>query len=300
MSLKMQEELIKNEKAIWIESLIKDFINLSMENTLKNSDNDKAWGDPLVGFSSGDDPLYQSYKEHVGPLHWTPLELFNITFPELKVEPTALTVISWILPQTEKSKRDLRKEKAYPPESCARARIFGEEVNVKLRKHVVERLHHANIEAVAPTLSPHFKWSGTMSDRYGYASTWSERHAAHASGLGTFGLCDGLITPLGKAMRCGSVVAHLQIPPTRRPYTNHHAYCLYFSHGKCKKCIQRCPVGAISESGHDKLKCKGYALDEMKKFVASHYGFEGYGCGFCQTGVPCESGIPLFLGDEKD
>ena len=26
------------------------------------------------------------------------------------------------------------------------------------------------------------------------------------------------------------------------------------------------------------------------------YGFEGYGCGLCQTGVPCESGIPERLG----
>ena len=44
-----------------------------------------------------------------------------------------------------------------------------------------------------------------MSEKYGMASCWSERHAAFVSGLGTFGLCDGLITPVGKAMRCGSV-----------------------------------------------------------------------------------------------
>jgi hypothetical protein len=36
-----------------------------------------------------------------------------------------------------------------------------------------------------------------------YASSWSERHAAHAAGLGTFGLCDGLITAKGKAMQGG-------------------------------------------------------------------------------------------------
>jgi len=294
----MREELKGNVKAEWIENIIKEFINLSLENTLRNSANDRAWGDPLVGFSCGDDPIYQSYKEHVGPFHWTPVELLNMTFPELKVEAAELTVISWILPQTEKSKTDLRKETAYPPESCARARVFGEEVNVKLRKHMVESLRLAGIEAVAPMLSPH--WSMKMSERYGFASTWSERHAAHASGLGTFGLCDGLITPLGKAMRCGSVVARLHIPPTRRPYKSHNEYCLFFTRGTCKKCIQRCPVGAISESGHDKLKCKVYVLEEIKKFVTFHYGFEGYGCGFCQSGVPCESGIPSVSGHEKD
>ena len=36
-----------------------------------------------------------------------------------------------------------------------------------------------------------------------------ETHAAHAAGLGTFGLCDGLITPIGKAIRVGSVVAKM-------------------------------------------------------------------------------------------
>ena len=28
------------------------------------------------------------------------------------------------------------------------------------------------------------------------------------------------------------------------------------------------------------------------KYVKEAFGFEGYGCGLCQTGVPCESGLP--------
>jgi hypothetical protein len=27
-------------------------------------------------------------------------------------------------------------------------------------------------------------------------------------------------------------------------------------------------------------------------YVKAHYGFDGYGCGSCQTKVPCESKIP--------
>lgn len=283
-----KEERVKDQEK-WIEGIIKDFINLSPENTLKNQAKDKAWADPLVGFSRGDDPIYQAYKEYVGPFHWTPLELFSLTFPQLKIGAGELTVISYILPHTDQTKKDLRKETVNPSESWARARIFGEEVNVKLRTHVVATLQAAGIEAVAPMLSP--QWSRTLSHRYGFASTWSERHAAHASGLGTFGLSDGLITPRGQAMRCGSVIARIQIPPTPRSYQDHHAYCLFFSRGTCGKCIQRCPAGAISKSGHDKLKCKSY-LDVTRDYVTSHFGFEGYGCGFCQSGVPCESRIP--------
>jgi len=274
----------------WVEGIIKDFINRSPENTLKNPANEKAWDDPLVGFSSGDDPLYQQYKEkYVGPFHWTPLEVFQMAFPQSKTEAAELTVISWILPQMEKTKSDLRKEKLYPSESWARARIFGEEANVKLRKHVVDTLMASGIEAVSPMIFP--RWETKVSERYGFASTWSERHAAYAAGLGTFGLTDGLITPKGQAMRCGSVIAKMKIPPTPRPYKDHHAYCLFYSHGTCGKCITRCPADAVTKTGHDKQKCIVY-VNMTRTYVTSNFGFEGYGCGFCQTGVPCESKIP--------
>jgi epoxyqueuosine reductase len=92
-------------------------------------------------------------------------------------------------------------------------------------------------------------------------------------------------------MRCGSVIARIKIPPTPRPYKDHHAYCLFYSHGTCGKCMVRCPADAVTKSGHDKLKCKAY-LDITRTYVTSNFGFEGYGCGFCQTGVPCESKIP--------
>ncbi len=286
----MEESPPIKDSAKWIEEVIRDFVNKSQENTLKNKERDKAWGDPIVGFSSGDDPLYEKYKDYVGPFHLTPFEIFDRTFPQLQAEADQLTVISWILPHTDATKSDNQRQAVYPSERWARARIFGEEVNSKLRRHVVAILKESGLEAVAPLLSP--LWERKMSERYGKASTWSERHAAYASGLGTFGLCDGLITPKGKAMRCGSVVAHIKIPPTRRPYDDHHAYCLFFSKVKCKRCIQRCPAGAITETGHDKIKCYNYMHPMSDEYVRSHWGFEGYGCGLCQTAVPCESKIP--------
>ena len=97
------------ETSVWIEKLIKDFIDYSLENTLKNQDNDKAFETPLVGFSKGDDPLYEAYKEHVGAFHWTPWEIFTRTFPELVVKQGELSVISWVLPMTESTKADNHK-----------------------------------------------------------------------------------------------------------------------------------------------------------------------------------------------
>jgi len=53
----------KQEKdKAWIEGLIKDFIMNSPYNSLQNEKGDKAWNEPLVGFSVGSDPLYDEFK----------------------------------------------------------------------------------------------------------------------------------------------------------------------------------------------------------------------------------------------
>jgi len=143
---------------------------------------------------------------------------------------------------------------------------------------------------MAPCLPPH--WSMQISKKYNYASTWSERHAAYAAGLGTFGLCDGLITPVGKAVRCGSVVARIDVSPTERPYGKHTEYCLFLTEGSCGLCIERCPVGAVTKNGHDKEKCLAHVDGICVEFAKTHYDLDINVCGLCQTGVPCESGIP--------
>jgi len=270
--------------------VIEHFVATSPENSLKTVPDEKAWDEVVVGFSRGSDPLYDSYKELVAPFHWTPREVFAVAFPDKKVSANDLTVISWVLPQRPATRADNRKEAFYPSRRWVQARFPGEEFNNLLRGHVVKELAQRGIAAVAPVLLPQWSWKVTPS--FGLASAWSERHAAYAAGLGTFGLCDGLITAKGKAHRLGSVVADLALEPTERPYEDHHAYCLFFFDGSCDACRERCPVGAISEQGHDKAKCWDHAGKTCRDYVKEHYGFDGYGCGLCQTGVPCESNIP--------
>jgi epoxyqueuosine reductase QueG len=259
------------------------------ENALGTQPEEPAWGEPLVGFASGADPVFSAYKHHVGPEHWTPYEIFHATFPDAAAKPEELAVVAWVLPQTQRTKADNRRQTRMPAERWARARIAGETFNNHLRTALAGMLTEADLPAVAPMCSP--EWRRTDSEAFTYASTWSERHAAYAAGLGTFGLCDGLITPVGKAMRVGSVVVRARVPATPRPYEHHQEYCLHFSEGSCGECIPRCPAGAISEAGHDKLKCGAY-VNATREYVRREFGFEGYGCGLCQTGVACESGIP--------
>ena len=273
-------------------SAINEFLS-SPHNSLQTVSGEKAWEEALIGFSSGSDPLYQQLKSDIGSFYWTPIEIFSLTFPGISALPEDLTVISWVLPQTAATRGDQRRHKKYPAERWSRSRNFGEETNLNLARHVADILGHEGHPAVAPVLSPSWGWQ--TSEGYGFASNWSERHAAFVSGLGTFGLCDGLITEKGKAMRCGSLVAKIAIPPTPRKYNHHHDYCLFYANGKCRKCISRCPAGAITERGHDKDVCKKYLFEIAAEYAKSNYGFNSYGCGFCQTAVPCEAGIPVAL-----
>jgi hypothetical protein len=275
----------------WLIRVIKNFTE-SPANNLGKGRGEPAWGVPLVQFSNGADPLYDFYQKDIGEFYLSPIEFLSKKYPDSGFDSKDLTVISWILPQTNATKTDHRVETHFPSERWARSRIFGEEFNNKLRKHVVNSLVEEGIEAVAPMLSP--LWGRRTSDKYGYASTWSERHAAYAAGLGTFGLSDGLITPIGKAMRTGSVVANIYLKPSKRLYNSHTAYCLFYEKNTCGKCIERCPIGAITEAGHDKVTCSKY-VKMTREYVKKHYGFEGYGCGLCQTDIPCESGIPKQL-----
>ena len=130
----MREESTK--LSVWIETSIREFVK-SQENCPGTQEHEPAWADPLVGFSRGNDALYFQFKKDSGPFYWTPLEIFEKTFPGVKINPAELTVISWILPQTEKIKQDNRKETTHPSKRWARSRKFGEEFNMKLRAQIV-------------------------------------------------------------------------------------------------------------------------------------------------------------------
>ena len=283
--------LEKNLSHQWIKQIIDDFIASSPDNSLGCADGEKAWNEALVGFADGADPIFEDYKSHVGEFHWTPREIFNQIYIYEPVKAEDLALISYILPQTEATKAQHREETDRPGEYWARARIFGEKFNTALQRHLVQILVDEGFPALAPSLT--LGWKVCKSSQFFLASRWSQRHAAYAAGLGTFGLCDGLITPRGKAIRAGSIIVQAGISPTPRPYEDHRAYCLFFARGECKECIPKCPVGALSEDGHDKKKCMTFIRQVTEPYVKKNFRFKGYGCGLCQVGVPCESRIPL-------
>ena len=280
-----------------LEQLIKNFINESEQNRRTQLDHGVYWDEPLVGFASGTDPLFFEYKTIIGSFHLTPREIISAALKErrrglLFTEIEQISVISWVLPALEDTRKSNRQETQFPSKLWAYTRDFGEACNGALKKHVVGFLEDLGHVAVAPTLSPSFRY--TRDENVGWASPWSERHVAYACGLGTFSLNDGFITPKGMALRIGSVVTLLKLTPSEKKYRHHKENCLLFRNEKCGKCIPRCPAGAITEKGHDKDKCHAYLNSEPPTARRSEYGLQGPGsaCGLCQTGVPCEFQIP--------
>ena len=289
----------------FIEDYVRDFLALPEHNNLGPGTSEKAWEDFVIGYSSGDDSLYDFYKQHIGEFHWSPAEVFALGMSADAFErgaaaapaaaavtalPADVTVVSWALSHTEATKADNRLQTELPSERWARSRIYGQSHNRALHRALVAALAAEGYAAVAPALlTTHGE---KHSETQGRSSNWSERHVAHTSGLGTFGLRGGLITPLGQAVRLGSVIVGAQLPPTPRPYTGAYDYCLYFSGEDCTACADRCPVGSMNSNRRDKLACAEHLEVTTAEFVQREFGFKGYGCGLCQTGVPCESGIP--------
>lgn len=296
--------MTKEEKVVFLknpnkvlEQLIKNFVLESELNRRSPLDQGVYWEEPLVGFGSGNDPLFLQYKTLIGSFHLTPREILVTTLTERgQILPPSeldqISVIAWVLPMPEDTRRSNRKEKRFPSKLWAYTRAHGEAFNNALRRHVVGFLEDTGYMAVAPVLMPSFKFF--RDEKVGWASSWSERHAAYACGLGTFSLNDGFITPKGIAVRLGSVVTLLKLMPSDRKYGHPKENCLLFRDEKCGKCIARCPAGALTEKGHDKDKCLEYIESEPVRTKVAEYELEipPRACGLCQTDVPCEFQIP--------
>ncbi|OUN05563.1 hypothetical protein B5G43_12240 [Flavonifractor sp. An92] len=264
---------------------------LSPDNTLEVLDAPAFAADPLVGCAAGDDPLFAQFRSDITPEYLLPQDW--MAKAGVEAAPGELRVVSWVLPQTAETKAAQREQSRYPAKPWSANRAFGQAFQNRMAGRLVEWLNQQGIPAVCPAIHPDFRQ--VTSPRFGFASNWSERHTAYTCGLGTFGLCDGLITARGKAVRLGSVIVKASLTPTPRPYDHYRAYCLYDQ--GCRACIQRCPAGAITAEGHDKPKCSAYCK-QIFQDKRGEFGFDGvYGCGLCQSRVPCADGIPRRAAD---
>lgn len=282
----------KGEFERWIGGEIKRFVEDDHGNRLEQLDGSRIFQEPLVGFVAGDDPIFGRLKQVIGEFHMTPAEVMGAIARErgLPVPAAAeIGVISYVLPISRETRKENGRMKDRPSERWAHTRLFGEQFNRKLQGHVVSVLEKEGHFAIAPEMEESL-FRMLLDENVGWASTWSQRHIAFSANLGTFGLSDGLITAAGKGHRVGSVVVDWALGSPRRTEEVYRD-CLSHRELGCRTCIKRCPADAISEAGHDKARCMEFVMKQMS-VIKEEYGIDIYGCGLCQTGVPCEEGIP--------
>ena len=182
----------------YLEQWIKSHMSKLENNNMKELPG-FAFAEPIVGFSRGDDEWYIFYKEHIGAdFYRLPSEWLEAVHGH-SFDPANISIISWFLPHTDDTKQKSRAVNDCPPLEWTMVRVHGEDCNRRLAKTLEQHLTELGYEAVAPMCSDQFSWGD--SERFVKMSNWSERHTAFISGLGTFGLCDGLISAKGKAGR---------------------------------------------------------------------------------------------------
>lgn len=235
---------------------------------------------PIFGCAAADDPLFEEFREAgvVGPQFLPPREWMA----------EAVSVVSFFLPYTEQVRAANRQDFRWPATEWLHGRIEGQKLVGEMMGFLCDVLRREGFRALAPVADNRFR-AGTKPGGeacYRFNSNWSERHVAHACGLGTFSLNRGLITAKGIAGRFGSILTDLPLKPSGRPYSDPFAYCV-----QCGACAAHCPVGAIDiETGKDNAAC-GAFVDATEERHSPYYG-----CGKCQVAVPCETGIPTRPG----
>lgn len=227
---------------------------------------------PLIGIAAASDQYFEKMKEPhiVGPQFMAPYEWLS----------DAVSVVSVFLPYSERictANAEITDDVAV---EWLQGRVEGQEFLIKTAEFIKARIISSGGKAIIPFTDRRF-WKAESREE-GYNSNWSERHVAFICGLGTFSLSRSLITKAGTAGRFISIVTDLVLPVTEREYTEFDQYC-----SMCGACIKRCPAGAISmEYGKKQEPCGNYVHQKRTDYP------DHYGCGKCQTGVPCQRTNP--------
>ncbi|MPM94049.1 hypothetical protein SDC9_141191 [bioreactor metagenome] len=240
---------------------IKDKIESIIREAASNPGTETRYREPLIGYASASDPIFNEMKKIIGPHHLHPQEIF----------PEAKTVVSFFLP-FEKELVKLNWRSGEPVKEWIQAkgetdRLIGE-INGKLKAELAKE----GIEVAMPSIIFDY-------ENKGFNIVWSHKSAAYAAGLGTFGVHQMLITKAGCAGRFGTILISAEIPPTPRPTEE---FCRYKKGEKCLVCVDRCPAGAVTIKGLNKEKCLRLLQENTKAFPELNQP----ACGKCATG-PC-------------
>ena len=168
--------------------------------------------DPIIGIAAGDDSYFGLLKKQIGDVHWTPSEAFAQKYGDAP-DSAKLRVMSIVFV------RELRVVKEEEWEALV------QEFYVGLERSFEEK----GIRCVCPDLL--LAAVPMESDNISGSSSWSQKHAAYAAGLGTFGLNGELISKRGIAVRITSVIVEMDLPVDGRVSRDPFGWC-----NRCGNC----------------------------------------------------------------
>ena len=192
--------------------------------------------------------------------------------------PTAKSLVVFFIP----FKRELVKENKKGDRPCRNWGLAYVQTN-----DLINRLSQALEEFLA---GKSFK-SGLTPATHNFdedilMARWSHKHLAHLANLGRFGTHHLLITPVGCTGRLGSLVTEADLGDN--PLIETDEACLLKAGKKCGKCIEACPVDALSETGFERRKCWN-RLNENRDILDyfSDLPKSTDVCGKCAALMPC-------------
>jgi len=234
-----------------------------------------AFDGTLVGFADAGDAAFGVLNRAVGPQHFLPTDVLAgarsvvsvfLAFGRQVVEGNSgglSPTPAWCRAYTEGNQcLDVLITAA-----AEAIRRCGFRAEVRRASHHLTNLHEPN---VGPAL---------------LTSCWSQRHVAHVCGLGTFGVNNLLITAKGCAGRFASLVTDMPLRPLAMQTEER---CLGKQSGgtQCMECVKRCPVGALSSEGFDRMACWNYLVANNHISRDAETPIVNV-CGKCSCGVPC-------------
>ncbi|MBW2430012.1 MAG: epoxyqueuosine reductase [Deltaproteobacteria bacterium] len=121
---------------------------------------------------------------------------------------------------------------------------------------------------------------------------WSHKHLAHLVNLGRFGVHHMMITPLGCTGRLGSFVSEVELG--EHPLIQTEEACLLKAGQECGKCIEACPVEALSANDFERRRCWD-RLNENRRMLDyfSDLPESTHVCGKCAALAPCSFKNPV-------
>jgi len=232
----------------------------------------KWWRDPILATADAD-VRFDILPRIAAPKHLLPRDLLK----------SCRTVVVFFIPFTEELSYS-NIEGKFPSDDWGMSLAITNELIQNISVFIRDLLAHSGYKSELTPATHNY-------DPDSLTARWSHKHLGYLAGLGRFGINAQLITPAGCAGRLGSLV-------TEAPLGNNHLVtekelCLHKDGKECLKCLQSCPVKAVTLKGIDRHKCNQRLLVNEKRFAAkANMRDDMQVCAKCVTGMPCSLQAP--------